>query len=105
MCFFYLYREYRKLIAKNLAQEKVIESQGLVIAKLQHQLRYSCWNKSMVNKIWKGLFHHKPADFYFHKYPQIEPEVQKGNPIERKEIVYYIPTQQNHKGRRLTEGM
>ena len=34
----YLYREYQTLIAKNLAQEKVIESQGLVIAKLQHQL-------------------------------------------------------------------
>ena len=38
----------------------------------------------------------------FSQVPQIEPEVQKETPRERN--CCYIPTQQNHKGRRLTEG-
>ena len=41
MCFVYLYLNIEALIAKNLAQEKVIESQGLVIVKAATPVRYS----------------------------------------------------------------
>ena len=75
------------LIAKNLAQEKVIESQGLVIAKLQHQL----------DILLKQIYGRKSERFIpdttnqptlFSQVPQIEPEVQR-KPHERKKLLLH----------------
>ena len=101
--FLYIYTmDIEALKAEYLAQKKVIESQGLVIAKLQHQL----------DILLKQIYGRKSERFIpdttnqptlFSQVPQIEPEVQKETPRE-KEIVATYQRNKNHKGRRLTEG-
>ena len=87
--FLYIYTvNIEALIAKNLAQEKVIESQGLVIAKLQHQL----------DILLKQIYGRKSERFIpdttnqptlFSQVPQIEPEVQKETPREKEIVATY----------------
>ena len=101
--FLYIYTmDIEALKAEYLAQKKVIESQGLVIAKLQHQL----------DILLKQIYGRKSERFIpdttnqptlFSQVPQIEPEVQKETSQE-KEVVATYQRNKNHKGRRLTEG-
>ena len=101
--FLYFYTvNIKALIAKkNLAQEKLIESQGLVIAKLQHQLDILLLKQIYGRKSERFIPDTTNQPTLFSQVPQIEPEVQKK---PQKINCCYIPTQQNHKGRRLTEG-
>ena len=79
----------------------MIESQGLVIAKLQHQLDILLKQIMVVNlKVYS--WYYKPADFIFTSTTD-RARSTKETPRE-KEIVATYQHNKNHKGRRLTEG-